>query len=275
MTSRFRETIKTKLLRPFFGAITRLVSLLVESPLPSRWVFMIFAYVLPIASTHVRGITLRTAIPIYHVGIHHAFKHWADREPHVLDWIDRMTPDDVLLDVGSSFGTESLYAAKKPAGPSRILSFDADLAGMFVLAHNLVLNDASNVDMYVIAMTDSTGPMAFATRSNYFGVRDQRQYWDVLYWVQGMRIDDVIAMQPYFPTHIKIDVDGTEDRVVAGMSTTLADRRLKSLLVEVSQVSKEEIVSTLKGAGLVLQDTHQLTGGLENLVFQRTPTIKC
>ena len=37
-----------------------------------------------------------------------------------------------------------------------------------------------------------------------------------------------------FPNHVKIDVDGLEEKVIAGAGQTLADKRLKSVLVEIS-----------------------------------------
>ena len=36
------------------------------------------------------------------------------------------------------------------------------------------------------------------------------------------------------PTHVKIDVDGIEHRIVAGAQAVLRDRRLRSLLIEVN-----------------------------------------
>jgi hypothetical protein len=37
-----------------------------------------------------------------------------------------------------------------------------------------------------------------------------------------------------FPNHLKIDVDGLEDKVITGGAQTLQDQRLKSILIEVS-----------------------------------------
>lgn len=37
------------------------------------------------------------------------------------------------------------------------------------------------------------------------------------------------------PAHIKIDVDGFEPKVIAGARRVLADRKLRSLLIEINQ----------------------------------------
>ena len=54
---------------------------------------------------------------------------------------------------------------------------------------------------------------------------------------------------------MKIDVDGIEDRVLAGAASTLADPRLRSLLVELD-VDREEhcrnVIDRLAGIGLRL-----------------------
>ncbi len=43
-----------------------------------------------------------------------------------------------------------------------------------------------------------------------------------------------------FPNHIKIDVDGIEQKVVTGASKILQDERLKSVLIEISSKNKTE-----------------------------------
>ena len=43
-----------------------------------------------------------------------------------------------------------------------------------------------------------------------------------------------------FPNHIKIDVDGNEPLIVKGMKDTLKDKRLKSVLIELSDNISEK-----------------------------------
>ena len=40
---------------------------------------------------------------------------------------------------------------------------------------------------------------------------------------------------PHFPNHVKIDVDGIEEGIIAGAEKTLGDPRLKSLAVELDE----------------------------------------
>jgi len=52
--------------------------------------------------------------------------------------------------------------------------------------------------------------------------------------VLGASLDDLVGQFGLpFPNHIKIDVDGIEEEIVAGAERTLDDVRLKSVLIEV------------------------------------------
>jgi hypothetical protein len=51
------------------------------------------------------------------------------------------------------------------------------------------------------------------------------------------------------PDYIKIDVDGPEQSVISGMSETVKNERLKSVVVEVSDKSELPITKFFKGAG--------------------------
>ena len=72
----------------------------------------------------------------------------------------------------------------------------------------------------------------------------------------GFAIDDFIAtFNPPFPNHLKIDVDGIEDRIVAGAKNTLADPRLRSISIELEANRVEYtrgVLARLEAAGLKL-----------------------
>jgi hypothetical protein len=70
----------------------------------------------------------------------------------------------------------------------------------------------------------------------------------------GFRADDFIeqfAVDP--PTHIKIDVDGNEDRIVEGAREALSSEHVQSVLVELDERRSEYcegVFAILKSAGL-------------------------
>ena len=51
-----------------------------------------------------------------------------------------------------------------------------------------------------------------------------------------MKLDDFVFLYKNpFPNHIKVDVDGNEDKVLNGMQKILKDRRLLTISVEVNK----------------------------------------
>ena len=74
--------------------------------------------------------------------------------------------------------------------------------------------------------------------------------------VIGFAIDDFIRdFGPKFPTYIKIDVDGIENKIVEGGRKTISDPRLKSMLVELDENQPEitrNVIAIIEQAGLKL-----------------------
>ena len=72
----------------------------------------------------------------------------------------------------------------------------------------------------------------------------------------GYTVDSFIKQfNPAAPTHIKIDVDGLERLIIHGAKETLADKGVKSLLVELDTESKHysEVLGAIETSGLKLE----------------------
>jgi len=191
-----KQWAKSHLLGPVFIALNEALGSLITGNLPARWIFRAFAYVVPIADIRVRGVKIKVIVPFHHLGNYDALRHWEAREPETLDWIDSMNAGDILADVGSSTGTESLYAAKKENGPSQILAFDSGLSDSLVLCHNLGLNNMSNVHLYISELSDSSGWSQITDVSNYFALKRQEQRVNLRYRTWSTSVDDVIESPP-------------------------------------------------------------------------------
>lgn len=74
----------------------------------------------------------------------------------------------------------------------------------------------------------------------------------------GFTVDAFVKQfDPPFPTHIKIDVDGIEDKIIQGAPETLRDSRLQSLLIELDAGREDytgTIIQQLEDAGLFLAE---------------------
>ena len=57
----------------------------------------------------------------------------------------------------------------------------------------------------------------------------------------GITLDNFIDMHGFVPNHLKIDVDGLEDKVLFGSKNILKRDNLKSILVELSPINSNYI----------------------------------
>ena len=174
--------------------------------------------------------------------------HWrADtfltKEPSTLAWIDTFSNGSVLWDVGANIGLYTLYAAKRNIN---VLSFEPIPENYRLLCENVRLNALGNlVSPFALAFTDKTGlgylgisdfdaGSAFSIyREANLGSSDAAGTTETFLAMQGFSIDDFVTIfHPPFPNHIKIDVDGIEEKILKGAAKTLLDQRLLSVTVE-------------------------------------------
>ncbi len=188
------------------------------------------------------------------------------KEPETIEWIDRFVPGDVYWDVGANIGVYALYAAINRQ--VRVLAFEPSAANYLLLNRNIEKNGlADHLQAFAIAFSDRTTLDALNMQTTDFGGalssfavpvdNDGRTF--VPTFRQGMigfTIDDFIGQfAPPFPNHLKIDVDGIEDRIIVGAAKTLADARLRSLSIELDAGRPDYVLAIterLNAAGLKL-----------------------
>ena len=255
-----------------FGPINSLLSLLVGKTQISKIIFDFFGRVLPIPKTIIRGVPIKIILPLNQVGVYNTFKNWEEREPEVLDWIDRFEKGCVFFDVGASFGTETLYAALKNEGPKKIISFDLALESSFNLAYNIILNNISNVDQYFLALSDRFKLQSFKCVTQYYYIEGRKKYDNINYKTIAISMDMFINMTHIFPDYIKIDVDGAEESIISGMAETVKNKRLKSVVIEVSDTSELLITKFFQEAGFKIDFERRWEGkarNFKNIIFTR------
>jgi FkbM family methyltransferase len=162
-----------------------------------------------------------------------------DKEPATIRWIDSFDAGDVLWDIGANVGIYSLYAGVVKG--TEVLAFEPAAFNHALLCDNVRLNGLEErVAAYGFAFSDRSQlgrltvaddePGAAVASVGDAGAGRLKQA------VLVFSVDDFIErFAPPFPTHIKIDVDGLETEILNGSRRTLADPRLKSLLVEVDE----------------------------------------
>lgn len=185
---------------------------------------------------------------------------YESKEPEILDWIDRMVrPGDVFYDVGANIGVYSLYAA---AAGARVYAFEPEALNFARLNENIVANHRSgSIVGYPIGIADAGGIAELHLSEFLEGAAlhavhrlaeasDQRPAHR-----QGVLVSSLDELKGRFslpaPTHIKIDVDGLEPAIVHGAALTLADQRLRSILIEIN-ADQDALVDRITRAGFDL-----------------------
>lgn len=190
------------------------------------------------------------------------------KEPETIEWIDAMDDGDVMFDIGANMGIYTLYAAinKKV----QVQAFEPLAANYFLINRNIEKNNLSDVaTAYCLALNDEDMIASMHVQDTGFGssvssFNDPVDHYGEQYTAQflqgmvGMSLDSFIdKFDPPFPNHIKIDVDGIEDKIIKGATKTLADPRLKSMSIELDTARPdyyEEVVSNIEAGGMKLID---------------------
>lgn len=168
------------------------------------------------------------------------------KEPATIAWIDGFAPNDVFWDVGANIGLYGLYAAVTRG--CRVLAFEPAPANYAILARNVELNDvAARMAAFPLALGDSRKIGRLSMRStdagsafSSFGRADGNAA--VVLDCLGYSADGFFAdFSPPPPNHMKIDVDGTEEDILAGAARLLAMPQLRSVQIELDQRAPDQM----------------------------------
>jgi FkbM family methyltransferase len=161
-------------------------------------------------------------------------------QPGLVRWLAGFRRDAVFLDIGANVGRYSILAAM--AGGYRTVAVEPFSVNYEILRANVDLNGlADRLTTLRAAIHDETGEgllsyskVEAGAADQHFAVETDQTVYGRSERTEGYRLDDLVATGAIpFPEHIKIDVDGGESRLIDGMAETLADRRLKSIRLEI------------------------------------------
>ena len=185
-----------------------------------------------------------------------------EKEPITIEWIAGFQPSDVLVDVGANVGMYTVWAAKTRG--VRVYAFEPESQNFALLNRNIVLNGIGDrVGAYCLAMSDVAGLSQLHLSQFMAGgschslgekVNFNHEPMEPVF-SQGCvsaRLDDLVASGAVAePTHIKIDVDGFEPKVIAGARRIIEGRKLRSMLIEVNQnlADHRQMVAELNALG--------------------------
>jgi FkbM family methyltransferase len=149
-------------------------------------------------------------------------------------WIESFGPGDVLYDVGANTGTLALVAAQAHAGAVPVVAFEPAFDNFAALVRNILANGmGETITPLQVALFDETGIRPFHRSSLGAGTAlhavgkaldyARRPFAPVaVEQVAAFRLDDLVRVLGLpRPTRLKLDVDGFEDRVLAGAADLL------------------------------------------------------
>jgi len=193
-----------------------------------------------------------------------------NKEPETTNWILNMNKTDVLWDIGACVGTYTIMAGTI-AGVS-VHAFEPLYANVNNLNSNIVLNNLEDrCKAYCCAISDKTGydtleySVFNAPGSSDTQIDQSRGFKQS---IMTYTIDDLIEIGIPHPTHIKIDVDGIEGRILKGGMKTF--RSVKSILVEMQFMNRcsdaeEECIYRLVEYGFRFNKDNVSIGPKDNL----------
>jgi FkbM family methyltransferase len=155
---------------------------------------------------------------------------------------------DTVIDVGANVGFYTLLFARLVGPSGTVHAFEPVMGD--ALERNVELNGYSNVTIHRVAVGANAGHVTLGNpllrvssgswqRSSSEGARE----------VSQVALDQFVQEQVAF---LKVDVEGMEPDVVAGLSSSLANRRVDALMIEIAGELLHEpspIVKPLLAAG--------------------------
>jgi FkbM family methyltransferase len=180
---------------------------------------------------------------------YHTRLHSCKKEPETIAWIEQeFKMGDVFYDIGANVGTYSLVAAARWEDSIRIVAIEPSAINFARLIRNLVLN---GYECRVTALPVALGPRTeistfhcqnLVAGGSLHALGEARDYRGMAftpaasYEILSFDLDTLVRQFHLpAPTHLKLDVDGTELQILRGAEEALSG--VHSVLVESNQES--------------------------------------
>jgi FkbM family methyltransferase len=187
-----------------------------------------------------------------HDDVSHSLFWFGDFDPWVIETLRRFAvPGSTALDIGANIGATSLPLAKAVGPEGFVVCFEPCPVNAERLDDNLRVNAFHWARIERVALSDKCGslhmmiPEGRAARAR---VAQSGKCMDV----KAMRFDDWVESSPIRQFSVcKIDVEDHEPEVFAGMTATLAQKRIRAFVFERhgNPGVSDPVFTLLRGAG--------------------------
>lgn len=191
---------------------------------------------------------------------------FSTKEPETLEWIDRMSENSVLWDIGANVGLYSCYCAKLRG--CTVYAFEPSVFNLELLARNIYLNGltqsvtivplplSETLTRSTLNMTSMDWGGALSTFGKGYGHDGEAIRKVFEFPTIGLSMTDAVKLLNIpVPDYIKMDVDGIEHLILKGGMDVL--RKASEVLIEINDQFDEqanEANKYLLEAGFVLKE---------------------
>lgn len=175
-----------------------------------------------------------------------------EKEPDTIRWLQMMPKGSVFLDVGANVGMYSVFAAV--VRDVRVFAFEPESQNFALLNQNIEANGLSGKVMaYPLALSDEIAlrPLYLSEFSpggschsfgEEVGFDLKPRHGPFAQGSFSVTIDHLVASGAMpCPEFMKVDVDGFEHKVLQGARKTIADPRLREILIELNTNLEEHL----------------------------------
>ena len=165
------------------------------------------------------------------------------KEPGTIDWIHSFNRGEAFVDVGANVGMYSIYAGV--VAGARVFAFEPESQNYAELCRSIFFNTGARKNMvaWCAAVSDEAVDISrllvreLHTGYSFHDFREpSRDYSAEERFAQGsvaFSLDHLVGTGAIpEPDHVKIDVDGHENKVVRGMRGLLERRAMRTVLIE-------------------------------------------
>lgn len=173
-----------------------------------------------------------------------------------------------FVDVGANVGNHSLFAAAIIGAP-RVIAFEPNPEAYRVLRCNIALNDmAGTIEHLPFGLSDHDGHANVATPNPDINLGGTMLTDDPTGTVELRRGDDLLAGEGKIG-FLKIDVEGLEMQVLAGLESTI-DRCRPPIMVEVDDKNRTAFEIWLGKHRYIINSETRPYNGMANLFLSPT-----
>jgi len=195
--------------------------------------------------------------------------------------LEALTPGDTFVDIGANSGYFTVLAALRVGPNGRVFAFEPHAAVRRQLEHHVAINGVSDrvsiSDLAIADVDNDEGQLFISCWPENDGISSLTPSEETIAR-GGLRADRSVPVRvrtfdtwlsSHNPTRIdlvKIDVEGAETRVLAGMTQTFAKVRPRRIICETPRGS--EAVKLLGSRGYAVSTLDEIPGGIPNLLFE-------